>query len=62
MRSICTRAAVVLASSAFVASGVTMTVAAATAASPAATTLASPSPASINPCPNTTLIEYCAQH
>jgi hypothetical protein len=59
MRSICTRAAVVLASSAFVATGVTMTAVAVTSAAPAATTLAGSSQPTINPCPNVTLIEVC---
>jgi hypothetical protein len=60
MRSICTRAAVVLASSAFVATGVTMTAVAVTSAAPVATTLAS-GQTPVTPCPNTTLIEYCVQ-
>jgi hypothetical protein len=60
MRSICTRAAVVLASSAFVATGVTMTAVAVTSAAPAAATAASGQTA-VTPCPDTTLIEYCTQ-
>lgn len=56
MNRIRTRAVVVVASSAFLASGFGLTAVAVGSATSATTTLAS---AQTTPCPNTTVIDYC---